>query len=206
MEAADALHEIGEAALPTVLDALDDPGSSALEAACYALSALADGDCNWLDERAAGLQERLLPHLASPHQRVRRAACGAAGCLGRASPATIEALRQNLAVEIEDVWRVAALALARLGYWSRDLSDALHRVMRDPDWIVRWSAAQVLADREPCAAVEDTLRALLAEPMNEIWLLECRQLMARHGWLRPDDDRPAPFPAGGGVVRWLGGR
>jgi HEAT repeat protein len=206
VEASDAVSELGEAALPAVLETLDDPDPSAQEAACYALGALAEGDRDWLDERAAGLHERLLPYLASPHDRVRRAACGAAGHLGRVSPATTEALRRNLAIEREEVWRAAAFALARLGVWSRDVSDALHRVMRAPDWVSRWSAAQVLADREPCTAVEATLRALLAEPMNEIWLLECRRLMARHGWLRPGDDRPAPFPAGGGVVRWLGGR
>ncbi len=205
-EAGDALTEIGESALPDVLVMLDDPDPFAQEAACYALSALARGDGAWLAMRATALQEQLLPFLQSAHDRVRRAACGAAGSFGDAPLATIERLRENLVHPDEDVWRAAAFALARLGVWSSDLSAALHRVMTDTAWIDRWMAARILVEHEPGPTVEAVLRELLAAPMNEVWRLDLRHVLARHGWLRPGEDAPAPFPEGGGVIRWLGGR
>jgi hypothetical protein len=136
--AAAALVEIGEPAIPAILGLLARGADSARKLAAFML-----GEIGSTGARHPGMLEALCAAVADPEPAVRVNAVEALGLLG-ATPATLAALAAALKDEDEEVRFSAALSFARLGPAAEPAVPALSEALHDSNRYVPGYAVEAL--------------------------------------------------------------
>ena len=137
-------------AVPALMEALDDGNESVRRAAADALGTL----------KAREAVPRLVSMLGDPNSRTRSYAAFALGTIG--DQRAVRPLIRALARATDDHERLSICrALGKLG--SSEAVGPLLELLRHPDWIARWDAAQALVQlKEPRA--KEALERLREDP------------------------------------------
>ena len=126
----DALRQIGDLAVPVLIDALSDEDPRMRLAIIDLLGEIGEADS----------ASALVGTLRDPEWRVRWRAADALGKLGDSS--AVQDLLDMLTDSSKDVRVSAAWALGRIGHASA--VDGLIKLLHDREWRVRWGAAEAL--------------------------------------------------------------
>jgi HEAT repeat protein len=182
LNAAYALSEFGDKAVPALIESLGDASEKMRRNACYALSAMgtpavdalmgALRDSNWQVRDGAaetlgdiGLHAQvatpaLIDAVQDDSEQVRGHAAEALGTTSQMEPTATPALISALQDEDGRVRRTAMLALARLGPHAAEAVSALREALEDENRYVRGDAVHVLQRIGTPTATDILLRFL----------------------------------------------
>jgi HEAT repeat protein len=142
-EAVGALSRLGQAAVPELIEALNDDDWQVRNQAAVALGAIGP--------EAKAAVPALIDVLQDEDKYFRSQGALALGKIGREARAAVPALIEALEDHDEDVRREAAAALGRIGPEASDAIAALVELLRDPRKPVRKQAIQALEGIDPKA-------------------------------------------------------